>query len=85
MEHLDPFSRLRVVARAYGVDHSDHATFVELIVESRRVADQFVRRRLAAGEPAFIEAWEPFGGEQALSDIYAWFLDNRDAMLAALS
>jgi aminoglycoside phosphotransferase (APT) family kinase protein len=85
MEQLDPFSRLRVVAHAYGVERSDHVTFVELLVESRRVSDQFVRRRLAAREPAFVEAWEPFGGEQALSDIYAWFLDNRDAMLAALS
>lgn len=85
MEQLDPLTRLRLLARAYGVERADHATFVELIIESRRISDQFVRRRLAAREPAFLEAWEPLGGEEALDNIHTWLTGKRDAMLAALS
>jgi aminoglycoside phosphotransferase (APT) family kinase protein len=85
MEQLDPFHRLTVLAEAYGLPQSDHAEFVEAIVESWRLADQFLRRRLAAREPAFIRSWEPLGGERALETISAWFTDHRDAMVTALA
>jgi aminoglycoside phosphotransferase (APT) family kinase protein len=84
MENLDPFHRLGALARAYGLDRSDHAGFVDVIVESRQHANQFIRRRLAAREPAFVEAWEPLEGENALDRLLAWLIDQRDAMLTAL-
>jgi hypothetical protein len=84
MENLDRFHRLGVLATSYGLDVTDHAEFVDLIIESRRRADQFVKRRLAAREPAFVDVWEPLGGEKALDGIFHWFLVNRTAMLTAL-
>ena len=85
MRGLDPFHRLGILATAYGLDAADCDRFVEMIIESRRHAAQFVRRRLAAGESAFVRAWAPLGGEEALDSIQAWFSENRDAMLASLS
>jgi aminoglycoside phosphotransferase (APT) family kinase protein len=85
MQGLDPFRRLGILATAYGLDASDREEFVEMIVESRRRAAQFVRRRLAAAEPAFVRAWAPLGGEKALDSIQAWFTEHREAMLASLS
>jgi hypothetical protein len=85
MERLAPFDRLGVIGRAYGLRPSERAEFVDIVIESRRHADNFVRRRLAAREPAFVEAWEPLGGESALDGIFHWLLANREAMLAALN
>ena len=85
MEQLDPFHRLTVLARSYGLAASDHAEFVEAIVESGRRAGQFLRRRLAAREPAFVRAWEPLGGERAFDTILAWLIDHQDAMFTALT
>jgi hypothetical protein len=84
MENLDPFHRLRVLAASYELDVTDHAQFVDLIIESRRRANHFGKRRLAALEPAFVDAWEPLGGEKALDRSFHWFLVNRTAMLTAL-
>ncbi len=84
MENLDPFHRLGVLGRSYGLQVSDGDEFVDIIIESHRRADQFLRRRLAAREPAFVKAWEPLGGEKALDGILSWFSMNRHAMLTAL-
>lgn len=85
MEGLDPFHRLGVLAKSYGLAAADRAGFLQVITEARRHADKFVRRRLAAREPRFVQAWEPLGGERALDHIHAWFIDHQDAMLAGLS
>jgi hypothetical protein len=85
MEELDPFHRLGVLARAYGLEPSDRAAFVETLIESRAHADRFLRRRLTAREPAFVRAWAPLGGEKALDRIREWFVEHQDAMLAALA
>jgi aminoglycoside phosphotransferase (APT) family kinase protein len=85
MADLDPFRRLRVLAQAYGLLPDDNAEFVAAIVESRRIGDRFVRQRLAAGEPAFVQAWEPLGGGEALDRILAWLIAHQDTMLAALN
>jgi aminoglycoside phosphotransferase (APT) family kinase protein len=84
MEDLDPLHRLGVLARAYGLEAADYAEFVDTLIESRRHADQFLRRRLAAGEPAFVQAWKPLGGQHALDGILTWFIEHQDAMRDAL-
>jgi hypothetical protein len=84
MAGLDPLDRLRVIARAYGLRVDEHAEFVEAILESARLASEFLRRRLLAGEPAFLEAWGPLGAGAAVERVLAWVCGQRDAMLAAL-
>lgn len=81
---LDPFHRLSVLTAAYGLPRSDHDEFVEAIVQSGRQADRFLRRRLAAREPAFVRAWTPLGGETALARILLWLHDGQGQMRAAL-
>lgn len=85
MAHLDPFHRLGILARAYELNATDQDELIEAILESRRIGDRFVRRRLAARDPAFVQAWEPLGGEKALDHILSWLIAHQDAMLAALS
>jgi hypothetical protein len=85
MAALDPFHRLGVLTSAYGLSADDHEEFIEVTIESRRRADRFIRGRLAAGEPAFVQAWGPLGGEKALDVILEWFYEHRHAMLEALA
>lgn len=85
MEGLRPLHRLGVLARAYGLEPAAREEFVEAILESGRAAHRFLRARLAAGEPAFLGAWGPLGGERAVDDVLAWLHAQRDAMRAALS
>jgi hypothetical protein len=85
MRDLDPFHRLGVLARSYGLAARDRTDFVEAIVASRHVGDRFLRQRLKAGEPAFVQAWAPLGGEQTLDRILLWLTAQRSAMLAAVS
>jgi hypothetical protein len=85
MAELDPFHRLGVIARAYGLARADHEEFVEALIECRRVGIEFVRGRLRAGEPAFVEAWALRGGEAALELDLVWVIERSDALLAALS
>ena len=84
MRGMDPFRRLGILANAYGLDASDRDEFLQVIFESRQRAAQFVRRRLAAGELAFVRAWTPLGGEKALDWIQAWFSEHQVAIRASL-
>lgn len=82
--HLDPFRRLRVLARAYGLGPAEHGQFVDAIAESRLVGSHFVRARVAAGERAFVQAWEALGGEEADERVFVWLKDHGAGMLRAL-
>jgi aminoglycoside phosphotransferase (APT) family kinase protein len=82
--HLDPFSRLRVLADAYGIAADQHRELVEAIAESRRAGSRFVQRRVRAGEVAFVEAWDRHGGAEGDAQIISWIEDSVDRFLAAL-
>jgi Phosphotransferase enzyme family len=83
--HLDPFHRLAVLAAGYGLDSVEHQSLVEAIVISKRLGTRFVERRVRAGEPAFVEAWEQRGGKAGDERLIAWLDENREAFLRALS
>jgi hypothetical protein len=82
--HLNPFSRLRVIAEAYGLEAGQHLELVEALIESRRTGSRFVRRRARAGEAAFVEAWARHGGSEGDTRITNWFEANADQFLSAL-
>jgi aminoglycoside phosphotransferase (APT) family kinase protein len=80
---LDPFARLRVVADGYGLAPG-RSELVEVIASQLSVGGGFVRRRVAAGEQAFVEMWEMMGGEQRYERRRAWFEGHRGRFLDAL-
>jgi Phosphotransferase enzyme family len=79
--HLDPFRRLAVLAHAYGLENSEHQPLVEAIITSKRFGTRFVERRVSAGEPAFVEAWEQRGGKAGDDRLIIWLKENVDAFL----
>jgi Phosphotransferase enzyme family len=83
--HLDPFHRLAVLAAGYGLDRVEHRSLVDAIVVSKQLGTRFVERRVRAGEPAFVEAWEQRGGKAGDDRLMAWLKQNREAFLQALA
>lgn len=82
---LDPFARLRVVADAYGLDEAGRTELLAAL--DRQVADggAFVRRRVDAGETAFVEMWERMGGQERYDRRRRWFAEHHDRFAEALA
>ena len=81
---LDPVSRLRVVADAYGLKGPERTELVDVLSHQFEGDGTFVKRRVDAGEPAFIEMWEAMGGQQRLDRRRRWFAAERPRFLAAM-
>ena len=81
---LDPFARLRLVVDAYGLDQGERIVVLEVLAEQFDRGGEFVRRRVAAGEPAFIEMWEAIGGQARFDRRRRWFAAERNRFIDAL-
>jgi aminoglycoside phosphotransferase (APT) family kinase protein len=81
---LDPVARLRLVADAYGLDAAGRRTMVAALAGSIERGGEFVRRRVEAGEPAFIEMWDSVGGQERFDRRRRWFDQNRGRFDAAM-
>jgi hypothetical protein len=82
--HLDRFTRLSIFVQAYGLPSGEHQELVESIILSRQVGSAFVRRRVDAGEAAFVEMWKRHGGDAGSERTLAWLEANRHSFLRAL-
>lgn len=82
---LDPFTRLRVVADAYGLAAAQRMELLEVLDERVERGGEFVRRRVAAGEAAFIEMWNAMGGQARYDRRRSWFRSNRSHFAASLA
>jgi len=82
--HLDPFRRLSTLADAYGLERGDDEALVDAIVTSKHLGTRFVERRVRAGEPAFVEAWEERGGKAGDARVVDWLNEHRGAFLRTL-
>jgi hypothetical protein len=80
---LDPFARLRVAADAYDLPPDRHE-LVDVLEQQFAQGGAFVRRRVEAGEPAFVEMWTMMGGQERFERRQAWFATNRQRFLDAL-
>jgi hypothetical protein len=77
--------RLRLIMDTYGLNPSER---IEMFVKITRSMDQggeFVRRRVRAGDPNFIQMWNEMGGEERFARRGEWWLRNRDRYLAAIT
>jgi len=77
-------SRLRLVADAYGLDGDGRAQLFDALDRSIARGGEFVRRRVEAGEAAFIAMWESMGGMARFDRRRTWWAGARDAFAAAL-
>ncbi len=83
-EPADKPARLRAVVDAYGLDVADRSavlTSLDRVIDDR---GSFVRRRVEAGEPAFIEMWRAMGGDARFDRRHAWWQRERDRFVHAL-
>jgi aminoglycoside phosphotransferase (APT) family kinase protein len=81
---LDPVSRLRVVADAYGLDSRGRAELLDALDAQLANGGRFVRRRVDAGEQPFIDMWNAMGGQAFYDERRNWFSTNRARFDAAM-
>lgn len=82
--HLDPFRRLRVVADAYPLGQTQRHELIDVLDGQIERGGEFVRRRVDAGEQAFIDMWTAMGGAERFERRRRRFAANRDRLLTAL-
>ncbi len=78
-------ARARVVADAYGLDAPGRRELVEILAGSIARGGEFVRRRVEAGDPNFIEMWNGMGGMERFDRRRSWWAEHRSAFDAALA
>jgi thiamine kinase-like enzyme len=76
---VDRAARLRLVADEYGLDRAQRRLFLGCIDDAMEAAGEFVRRRVEAGDPNFIQMWEAMGGQERFDRRRAWWMETRDA------
>jgi hypothetical protein len=81
----DRAARARVAADAYGVDRAGRAELLIDLDGGNARSGEFVRRRVEAGDPNFIAAWEQMGGQARFDRRRAWWAEQRPRFDAALA
>ncbi len=84
-EPTDRPARLRLVCDSYGLDASGRPVVLTCLSESIAKGGEFVRRRVEAGEPAFIEMWNMMGGQERFDRRREWWAENLDAFARAMT
>lgn len=80
---LDRFSRLRLLADAYGLD--DRPGFMDVMEEAVGVCRTFVANRVAAGEQLFVESLARHDGWPRWDRIQSWLATNHERFTDAMS
>jgi aminoglycoside phosphotransferase (APT) family kinase protein len=84
-EPVDVAQRLRLAADAYGLDAAGRSTLLDLLAGSIARGGEFLARRIAAGEQAFIDMVAAGGGMERFDRRRAWFAAEHDRIAAALA
>ena len=84
-ERPDRPARLRLVADVYGLDRDGRAELLAAVDDSIVRGGDFVRRRVAAGDPNFIAMWNDMGGEERFERRRRWWVGVRDEFAVAMS
>jgi hypothetical protein len=71
-QDLDVTDRLRTFLDAYGLSAAERADFVRVLDQRRQAGERFTRRRVALGEPAFVQQWAGPAGEQRYATERDW-------------
>ncbi len=77
-------ARLRLVADHYGLDHHGRAEVLAQFDATIEARGAFVRRRVEAGDPGFIQMWEAMGGAERFDRRARWWQDEQASFAAAM-
>lgn len=77
-------ARLRLVADAYGLDHDRRRKLLTALDDSIAQGEQFVRRRVQAGDANFVTMWDRMGGGERFDRRRRWWADHRDHFASTL-
>ena len=81
---LDQCARLRLLAEAYGLTPAERAALPAVIEQATAAGRTFVERRIANGDPAYVEAFAQYGGWTRWDRMQAWLATHREAYATAL-
>ena len=77
-------ARLRLVADAYGLDQDGRQEWLATIDTALTRGEEFVRRRVEAGDPNFIDMWDRTDGAERYRRRHRWWSDNHHHFATAL-
>ncbi|MFB7499307.1 phosphotransferase [Streptomyces sp. NPDC056161] len=81
---MDAAARLRILADSYGLSAGDRAELPGVIEQATEVCRAFVARRVADGDPVYLQALAERGGWERWDRMQTWLLDHRQTFTAAL-
>ncbi|WP_018546760.1 aminoglycoside phosphotransferase family protein [Streptomyces sp. LaPpAH-108] len=81
---LDAAVRLRVLADGYGLSAGDRAELPGVVEQATEVCRGFVARRVADGDPLYLQALAERGGWERWDRLQTWLVANRETFTAAL-
>jgi len=82
---IDALARLRTVSRAYGVPSDRAPSLSRLVVEASAQGRSWVRAKVDAGEPGFVELWHVQGLAERYAAADRWFDEHESSMTAAIA
>lgn len=77
-------ARLRLVADAAALDRVSRHELFTTMSDSIARGGEFVRRRVAAGDPNFIEMWNEMGGAERFDRRRRWWVEHNEKFRNAL-
>ncbi|MFD9566044.1 phosphotransferase [Streptomyces sp. NPDC059994] len=81
---LDAPGRLRILADSYGLSPRDRAELVGVIEQATEVCRAFVARRVADGDPVYLQALAERGGWERWDRMQTWLAERREMFTATL-
>ncbi|MGW1819512.1 phosphotransferase [Streptomyces sp. NPDC002125] len=81
---LDAAARLRILADGYDLSAGDRAELPGVIEQATEVCRAFVARRVADGDPVYLQALAERGGWERWDRMQSWLVDHRQTFTAAL-
>jgi hypothetical protein len=80
----DRLRRLRLIADTYGLDLAERRELIAVLGGSIAQGGAFVRRRVEAGDPNFIEMWDAIGGAERFDRRRRWWDHYREQFVRTL-
>ncbi|MFS4092948.1 aminoglycoside phosphotransferase family protein [Streptomyces sp. AF1A] len=81
---LDAPARLRILADSYDLSTGDRAELPGVLEQATQVCRAFVTRRVADGDPVYLQALAERGGWGRWDRVQTWLADHRKTFTAAL-
>ncbi|WP_405527833.1 phosphotransferase [Streptomyces canus] len=80
----DPSARLRILAASYGLSPGQRTELPGVIEQATEICRAFVTRRVADGDPGYLQALADRGGWERWDRLQAWLAAHRETFTLAL-